>query len=424
MRVLISAFAFSPYRGSECAVGWNLVTRLAKFHDVTVLCGDVQSSLRTRVELDKYFSEHPRVDHLSIQYVEPSPLVQFLEKLHRIPGLWCIYYLAYNLWQRKCYCLAQRLHKQHPFDLSHQLNFIGYREPGYLWKLPMPFVWGPVGGSPNEPWKFHSLFSWSGCVKVLLRTWLNEIQKRTAFRSRWAARTAAKLWAVTPADVTTAKQIWGVDVVQLLETGTMTRDGSCVRAWNGTTTLRIVWSGLHTSRKALPILLYALAESGFQEKVHVDILGAGSETATWKRLADKLRVSGCLTWHGHLTHSEALAIMTQAHIMAFPSLKEGTPHVVLEALSLGLPVICHDACGMGVAVTGACGVKVPLLDTKHSIDGFRQAIGNVVENPELIEVCSKGALKRAGELSWDMKAALIAQTYHDVVSGKGNGAQE
>jgi hypothetical protein len=27
------------------------------------------------------------------------------------------------------------------------LNMIGYREPGYLWKLNVPFVWGPMGGT-------------------------------------------------------------------------------------------------------------------------------------------------------------------------------------------------------------------------------------------------------------------------------------
>ena len=38
LRVLVSAFAASPVRGSEPAVGWNIPLHLAKDHDVTVLC--------------------------------------------------------------------------------------------------------------------------------------------------------------------------------------------------------------------------------------------------------------------------------------------------------------------------------------------------------------------------------------------------
>ena len=37
------------------------------------------------------------------------------------------------------------------FDLIHNLNPIGYREPGYLWKLNLPYIWGPIGGIPNRP---------------------------------------------------------------------------------------------------------------------------------------------------------------------------------------------------------------------------------------------------------------------------------
>ena len=37
LKVLISAHELSPVQGSECAEGWNIVTRLAEYHDVTVI---------------------------------------------------------------------------------------------------------------------------------------------------------------------------------------------------------------------------------------------------------------------------------------------------------------------------------------------------------------------------------------------------
>jgi glycosyltransferase involved in cell wall biosynthesis len=417
MRVLLSAYAFSPYRGSECAVGWNIVTRMAKFHEVTVLCGDVSQSLETKKDLERYFNEHGPIPQLTIQYVPPSILIIFIERLHQIPGLWALYYLAYNLWQLKAYRVAKELQAKRPFDLAHHLNMIGYREPGYLWRLPLTFVWGPVGGSPNESWAYRSLFSFPGQIKVLSRTWINEIQKRMAFRAKKAAKKAAKIWAVTTDDLYTVNNIWGAHAEQMIETGTTLRDESRIRTWDGKEPLKIVCSGIHTSRKALPIVFRAIVAAGIKDKLKIVILGAGPETESWVDMANHLRLAESITWRGMLSHQEAMTDMNDAHLLLFPSLKEGTPHVVLEALSLGVPVICHDACGMGIAVTDSCGIKISLRDPEASIKGFEKALKSFFNNPALVETLSKGALARAAQLTWEKKVEAIAKGYENVFEG-------
>jgi hypothetical protein len=37
LKVLIIAHEFSPIQGSECAEGWNLVTRLSHYHNISVI---------------------------------------------------------------------------------------------------------------------------------------------------------------------------------------------------------------------------------------------------------------------------------------------------------------------------------------------------------------------------------------------------
>lgn len=434
MRALINAFAFSPYRGSECAVGWNVARALAQRNDVVVICGDIVSSKATQSELIRYFGEGKRnwrIENtrgsLEIVYVAPSRFTTLLERMHHLPGMWFLYYLAYNLWQREAYRVARQLVADCPFDVVHHLNMIGYREPGYMWKLPIPFVWGPVGGGPNEPIAYHTLFSWSGCVKVFLRTVCNEIQKRICWRAREAANRAVKVWAVTEADYRMIHNIWGVECEKMVETGTILRPEGYVRRWEGKELLHIVWSGIHTSRKALPILILALQKLASTEckewsgcldmsaRVVVDVLGEGPETGNWKRLAERSGVARCLKWHGRLPHDQALTVMNAGHVFVFPSLKEGTPHVVLEALSLGLPVICHDACGMGTVVTESCGIKIPLKNPEMSIAGFATALKQVLCNPKVIGHLSRGALERARCLSWEAKAESIEKGYREAV---------
>ena len=132
-RVLVSAFAFSPYHGSESGIGWNVVTRLAAYHDVTVLVGDLREDQQTKWELDQWLAENGQISGLTVRHVSPDRRIEGGEKLHRLPGLWPLYYLAYNLWQRKAFQTALQLHRENPFQACHQFTILSYREPGYLW---------------------------------------------------------------------------------------------------------------------------------------------------------------------------------------------------------------------------------------------------------------------------------------------------
>ena len=421
MRVLVSAFAFSPYRGSECSVGWNIVNELAKHHNVTVLCGDLRGDKHTYREFERYYgvagvpkNEADSATGLSIEYIAPTCLISFLEQVHNIPGFWGVYYLAYWLWQKKAYRRARVLNTEKRFDVAHQLNMIGYREPGYLWKLDIPFFWGPVGGGPNEPITFCKMFSWIGCIKVLLRTFINGVQKRLCFRAKRAARLAKRIWVVTDADYQMVHDLWNLQCERMVEAGKDDMIEGSVKNYDGRSSLRIVWSGIHTSRKALPILLHALVV--FKDaNVHVDILGEGPETVIWKALAIRLGVSSLLTWHGRLPRANALDVMSKAHVLACPSIKEASSIVVIEALSLGLPVICHNACGMGIVVTDNCGFKIPLKNPRTSIDGFATAIKDIISNPKLITEKSIGAITRAMELTWSEKAKCFSSAYNEVI---------
>ena len=89
--------------------------------------------------------------------------------------------------------------------------------------------------------------------------------------------------------------------------------------------------------------------------------------------------------------------------------------MVMESLALGLPVICHDACGMGVAVTEMCGIKVPMRGPRISEAGFAAAIRSLLASPQRVAAPSAGALARAQELTWDRKWREIAAAYDSVL---------
>jgi hypothetical protein len=75
LRVLISSHQFSPYQGSECAVGWNIGTRMAAFHDVTLLCasGPPGGPDAYRNAVSDYVEKHGAIPGLRVVFVEQPP---------------------------------------------------------------------------------------------------------------------------------------------------------------------------------------------------------------------------------------------------------------------------------------------------------------------------------------------------------------
>ena len=417
MRILLSCYYFSPYRGGEAAVGWKYATGLAGLgHDVTVLYGDLSDKEPMRKDIERYEAEVGLPANLTAIHVPPDQMTQTIHDWHAKPGLWFLYYPAYRRWQMSAFKEARRLHAEHAFDIAHHLTIIGFREPGYLWNLGIPFVWGPINGAASMPWGFIPGLGWKGRYQHVLRNLLNWLQIRLPSRSRKAAEHASKIWAVTEEDRRMVEDVWGFQAETMIETGATPDLAAKVRNHAPEKPLCLIWCGLLEARKSLHLVLHAIAQlpKGIDCELHV--IGDGAEAGHWRALGESLELGERVRWRGRVTHAEAQKLMATGHVLIHSSVKEGTPHVVLESMAQGMPVICHDACGMGVAVDETSGIKVPMLNPETSITGFRDAILRFCREPGLLEKLSEGALRRAHELSWENKVRTIGDAYRKILA--------
>jgi glycosyltransferase involved in cell wall biosynthesis len=416
-RVLISAIAVSPVRGSEPGIGWNIGSRVAKYHDVTLMCITGTHGDKHKDEIEAYFAKHGPIPGLTMLYVEPTKAYRFFDRKSS-SLLKPFYYFGYASWQRAAYRAVLAEHQKQPFELTHHLNILGYREPGYLWKLPIPFFWGPVAGASNLPWPYMRLLSWRDRIAYGLRNIANEIQKRVSPRPRKAAKAAAHIWAIGEDNRRMFTDVFNVPAECLCEAGGKPQPQlASVKTYDPKVEpLRLVFAGYHVGRKAVAIILHAMAKVAGEVPITFTSLGSGPERAKWQALAHQLGIADKVNWIAELPQAQAHAEMSRAHVFAFPSLQEASSTVTLEALSLGLPVICHDACGMGFIVTGDCGIKVAMTSPAASIDGYANAFRRLHANPEELTRLSQGALRRSQELSWDYAAQQIAEGYDRVLA--------
>ena len=151
MKVLACAYACNPSRGSEDGVGWGWVNAIAQHHHVWVLTAgyhrrDLEEALRSEPEKSRNL-HFVYVKEKSWHYRPTPPWIGIENSIIKPIMNW-----SYQLWLGDAFRLGARLHREIEFDLVHQLTYVGFRFPGHLWKLDIPFVWGPIGGLENTPW--------------------------------------------------------------------------------------------------------------------------------------------------------------------------------------------------------------------------------------------------------------------------------
>ena len=77
-------------------------------------------------------------------------------------------------------------------------------------------------------------------------------------------------------------------------------------------------------------------------------------------------------------------------IFVLPSLKEGLPYVILEAMQAGLPIVASRVGGLPDLIeSGRNGLLVPARDSQALADALRYLIINPVERKRLGEIASQ-----------------------------------
>lgn len=71
-----------------------------------------------------------------------------------------------------------------------------------------------------------------------------------------------------------------------------------------------------------------------------------------------------ITLLAKVSQEEVYQHMLESDVLLFPSIKEGLPNVVVEAMALGLPVISTDCGGVANLLANDCGDLVPTRDSK------------------------------------------------------------
>lgn len=407
LKILVNAYACSPDRGSEPGMGWNWCIHLAKYCELHII---TEEEFKQKIE--EAITKLPQKENLKFYY---NPVSEEVREMARNQGDWR-FYTHYKKWQKKTLEIAKQIISEHNIDIMHQLNMIGFREPGYLWKIGgIPFVWGPIGGLKQFPVAYLKGAKKKTIVVNRLKNIINILQLKYDIRVNRALRRAQLLVSSIPDSQMAIKKHKKLNSIIIPETGTfITDDVPTIRFLSEN--LKVLWVGKFDYRKQLPLALKSLAETN-NKKIILNIYGGGNESQvkTLKKITVDLNITNQVIWHGSQPNINIQKAMRKAHLLFFTSVSEDTSTVVLEAISNRLPVLCFDTCGFGAIINNAVGRKVPLTNPHKSVSDFAKYLNLFHAERFLLEDLSTNCKLLQRELSWDEKAKKMFALYNQLL---------
>lgn len=413
MKVLVSVYACRPDEGSEPGVGWNWVKQSARFHEVWAI-----TRAEHREAIEQVLQQEP-LPNVHWIYFDLPRWARFWKKGQR--GIRVYYYL----WQIGAYFLGKKLHRTVSLDLVHHITFVNYWMPSFLALLPVPFVWGPVGGGESSPKAFLKIFTLRGKVYERLRDLARTCGEHDPF-VRLTAKHTQLAFAATR-DTEARLQRMRCKCVQVLPSVAIASDE--ITRLKRTPSrqghpFRLVSIGtlLHLKAFNLGLTAFARFQQAFPESEYY-LIGDGVERRNLERMAQRLGVADKVRFWGHLSRQQVLEKLAECDVLLHPSLHESGGWVSLEAMAAGCPVICLDIGGPALQITEETGFKVPAITPEQVVNDLSKAMLWLAHHPDQRQRMIEAGQKRVAEhFDWDKKGEWMRDMYREVIgSSKGSG---
>jgi glycosyltransferase involved in cell wall biosynthesis len=407
LKVLISAYACEPDVGSEPGVGWNTVRQAAQNHEVWVI---TRANNREAIEKAIAIARLPNVHFL---YFDLPRWARFWKKGPRRVQIY------YYLWQLGAYLAVRKQIRKVRFDVAHHITFVTYSYPSLLAFLPIPYVWGPVGGGESAPRTFWKSFGLRGSVFEMVRSiarkrgeWdplVRHTARKAAVVVATTDETAARLSSLGASRIVTQTQAVLNEGDLRLLLAMPTRKAAPFRIFSVGRLLH--WKGFHLGIEAFSRFLTQFPESEYW------MIGDGPERRRLEQLVGHLGIAHRVTFYGNLSRPETLQKISDCDVMLFPSLHDSGGWVSVEAMAAGRPVVCLDLGGPALQVNAATGFKIPAIDPSQAIERMTGALVSLAKDPALrTGMADACRLRIKEEFNWSRLGQAFENLYQELAS--------
>jgi glycosyltransferase involved in cell wall biosynthesis len=131
------------------------------------------------------------------------------------------------------------------------------------------------------------------------------------------------------------------------------------------------------------------------------VIGDGYMLSELKKMGDQN-----ITFFGHVKDQTKYDLLSKAHLVLVPSLREGWGLVVSESNAMGTPVVAYDVNGLRDSVVEGKNGSLVRNNNPHAL---AYSALKILQNQEMMQNLSINALEYARQFSWNKTADYIHQ---------------
>lgn len=138
------------------------------------------------------------------------------------------------------------------------------------------------------------------------------------------------------------------------------------------------------------------------------LVGEGPEEANLRELAQKLNLQSCIDFIGKIPIENVPCYLAASDVFVLPSLSEGMPNVVLEAMAAGLPIVATKVGGLPEIIKN--GENGFLVEPKNA-EQISEKVSLILMDSRLRETLSRNNRENSKNFNWDNIAQKLEGIY-------------
>ncbi len=407
-KVLVSAYACSPNKGSEEGRGWNWAVGLAEKGYEVICLTNVDDKAKIIVEHQKLNLPNLKFEFINLPFN--------LDKYLFDPSAKSIY-LHYYLWKKKAANIVPKLHGKEKFDIAHHVSYGSFQQGSCLYKLnDCKIIFGPVGGGQMALPIFKHYFGKSWKIEVI-RGYISKLL--TNYSSSFK-KTLKKATYIICTNQETKDLLESLPYVKKSQSR-LTKVYAIPKHYNNLKysnrevrkELRIIWVGRILPRKGLNLSLHALSLLPKEMHFKLTIVGGGNGLQNIEKWCieyglDKSKIEIL----GKIPFKQVAEEYKKADIMLFCSLRDTSGTQIMEAMAYGLPLVTLNISGVRNLVPENCAIKIDPFTTEGTVHDIAKAIEKMAKEHEFRQEVSRNAYEFAMKSTWKKRIEVLTSAYY------------
>lgn len=395
------AYACDPAGGGEHWLGWGWAAEVSKEYDVVLFTTSGGSE-----PLKSACAAHG----IELHCIDVPPWIRWLSGFPPGWGAW----LRKIWWQSMVLNAARKIHFAIPFDLVHQTTFHTFRVPFACAKLGIPSVWGPVAGGESVPSGFEKYLGAAARAEKR-RSLLNNL----TLCLPWVGQSLQNASCIIVSNRTTLR-FFPVSVQEkcVVISPNALRDEEVPDIFSEQEqplAFQILFVGNCAPTRAMPLVFEALSVD-FPIPWKLKVVGGGAALDFWRAEASRLGIDDNVEFTGPIPRDQLERVYRNSSVLVFPALRDSGGSALLEAMTLGLPILTFDWAGPGEMVDAESAILVNPLTPSQTVHDVRQGLLKLAGNPDFASALGKKAHERAvSQFRWRAKVKMVSDIYANLL---------